>query len=104
MSSAFGASHTDNVDVIYGTKGTIKFTGNDLSVFTTVGGLGLPVGEFAKIAAEKDESRKALMDDFALAIQEGRKPLVPAEDGALIAGTICAAYRSLLSGQPENVI
>lgn len=104
MSSAFGAAHTDNTDVIYGTRGTIRFVGNMLSIYTTVEGLGIPTGVFTEIPVAEKKDRSLLMDDFAMAIRDGGKPLIPAEDGALIVGTICAAYRSLLSGKPESVI
>ncbi len=103
MSSAFGASHTDNTNVIYGTKGTLRFQGDLLELYTTVEGMGVPTGVFTAIPVERQNDRALFVDDFARAIVEGGRPLIPVEDGALITNTICAAYRSMRSHAPEAV-
>ena len=104
MSSAFGAYEIDNGSYIYGTKGTIRIIRRELSLCTSVEGMGVPTGSFQVIPVEDNSDRALLMDDFANACRTGGKPRIPVEDGALITGTICAAYRSLVSGRPEEVI
>ena len=102
MSSAFGASHTDNTTVIYGTKGAIR-QGATLEVFTTVENGEYPVGKFAPVALEEYDSRMTLLDDFAMAIQEDRDPVVSGKDGLMIADLMLSAYRSLKTRQSEKL-
>ena len=104
MSSAFGANHADNYNVIYGTKGILRMNGPELSIYTVAEDMGVPVGKLTNVDAKYDgDDRKLLIEDFAEAVMDGRKPLISAEDGALITGTICAAYRSMANGSPEDV-
>lgn len=105
MSSAWGASHTDNTTVIYGTKGTIRFAGKQVELFTTVEGLGYETGKFVEVPSQEGGGdRTELMDGFAEAILSGKEPFITGEDGIMITDLILSAYRSVQSGRVERLI
>lgn len=103
MSSAFGASHTDDSTAIYGTKGTIKFSELGIDLFTSNDSSGYETNKWVNLAVENVDIRAALMDDFALAIINGTSPRINAEEGLLIVDMICSAYKSLESGSVEKL-
>jgi len=100
MGTAHGAGHTDNSTVIYGTKGTIRFVGKGIELFTTVSGLGYETGKFIPVdCGPPVNDRKELMDNFAKAVFEDRAPDITGEDGLIITELIVSAYASMNSGQ-----
>ena len=101
MSAAHGASHTDNSTFIYGTKGTIRFAGKNLELFTTVEGLGYETGKWLTIEPEKKpDARTLLVDGFAEAIWEDKTPFITGEEGVMITEMMLGAYRSMETGAP----
>ena len=104
MSCAFGAGHADNSTTIYGTKGTIKFTNNAVSLFTSEENCGYKTQTWIDIPVEENDARKDMVEDFSDAILSNRSPLITAEDGLLIVDAICAAYRSMETGAVQKLV
>ena len=103
MSAAQGAGHpgsdNDNVTIIYGTKGTIRFVKGGIDLFTTVEGKGYEVGKWQTIPVERGtDSRTLLVDGFAEAIFEDKAPFITGEQGVMITELMLGAYRAMETG------
>lgn len=97
-----GRDPLHDVNRIYGTAGQILLD-EPLRIFTTVEGLGLPVGEWheAPVPALTDGKQlTAMVDGFAGPVVAGGRPMVSAEDGRAVLAIVLAAYQSGAEGRP----
>lgn len=104
MSAAHGASHTDNSTFIYGTKGTIRFAGKGIELFTTFPGLGYETDKWVSITPDPlPDSRTMLVDGFAEAILEDKEPFITGEQGVMITELMLGAYKSMEMNTPYRM-
>jgi predicted dehydrogenase len=102
MSSAYGASHSDNATAIFGDKGVIRFGFGDVELFTSVEGLGYETGKWITIPSSAVKHRN-FFDDFAAAVRGEKEQEVSVPQILSVIDTITTAYRAMRSGATERV-
>lgn len=92
---------------ITGTEGTAVLDGDNITTWALKDGSANPVPSIGEISngssnamAIDFEGHRRVMDDFARAIREGRKPMVDGEEGRRSLELVMAIYRSARLGKP----
>ena len=104
MSAAVGGIQIPYNTWIYGTKGQIRLSDKAVGVFTETDTPGLETEKWNVFEPEECDSRKAVIEDWAKSALEGGQPEVCASAGYLVMSAILAAYRSMESGESEEIM
>lgn len=93
----------DRADHFYFTAGQIAWDWR-LRVYATREQDGLAAKEWHELSIEQaGDSRRALVEEFAAAVQEGKEPPIAAADGRRALALVVAAYESGKKGAPVEI-
>ncbi len=89
-------------DRVFGTEGQV-ILGRETRLYSVKGAERIPAGEWTTIAVEQPSDRYRIVEGFATALLEGRRPPVSGYDGLKALEIVEAIYRSGECGAPVDL-